>query len=122
MVFPVFLRSFQLIHLSITFFSIVYIHKGITTNKMDITIVKYNTKHLNNKQKIDFSLEVFGYTDKSNNNQYKYIRKGSITDVISDKLGKSAFLIQTKDEKKVIKEMYKYKIPLELIKIILKKK
>ena len=89
---------------------------------MDITIVKYNTKHLNNKQKIDFSREVFGYTDKSNNNQYKYIRKGTLTDVISNKLGKSAFLIQTKDEKKVIKEMYKYKIPLELLKIILKKK
>lgn len=89
---------------------------------MDITIVKYNTKHLNSKQKIDFSRKVFGYTDKSNNNQYKYSRKGTLTDVISDKLGKSAFMIQTKDEEKVIKEMHKYKIPIELIKLILKKK
>ena len=89
---------------------------------MDITIVKYNTKHLNNKQKINFSREVFGYTDKSNNNQYKYIRKGTLTDVISDKLGKSAFMIHTKDEEKVIKEMHKYKIPLELIKLMIKKK
>lgn len=88
---------------------------------MDLTLVKYNTKHLNKKQKTDFSREVFGYEDKSNKGQYTYKRKGTLTDYIYDKIGKSVFLIQTKHEKKVIKEMYKYQIPLQLIKLILKK-
>jgi len=88
---------------------------------MNLTLVKYNTKHLNKKQKINFSRETFGYKDKSNQGQYTYTRKGTLTDYIYDKIGKSVFLIKTKDEKKVIKEMYKYQIPLHLIKIILKK-
>lgn len=88
---------------------------------MDLTIVKYNTKHLDKKQKTNFSRELFGYEDKSNNCNYTYKRKGTITDYIYNRLGKSVFLIETKSEKKIIKEMYKYKIPLQLIKIILKK-
>lgn len=88
---------------------------------MDLTLVKYNTKHLTKKEKTDFSRDMFGFEDKSNNGQYIYKRKGSLTDFIHDKVGKSVFLIQTKHEKKVIKEMYKYKIPLTLIKLILKK-
>ena len=88
---------------------------------MELTLVKYNTKHLNNQKKITFSREIFGYEDKSNNGQYTYKRKGTLTDHIYDRLGKSAFLIETKHESKVIREMYKYRIPLNLIKIILKK-
>ena len=88
---------------------------------MDLTLVKYNTKHLTKKEKTDFSREIFGYDDKSNRGQYTYKRKGLLTEYIDDKIGKSAFLIQTKNEKKVIKEMYKYKIPLILIRLILKK-
>ena len=88
---------------------------------MDLTLVKYNTKHLTKKEKTNFSREIFGYHDRSNKGQYKYKRKGSLTNYIYDKVGKSAFLIETKNEKKVIREMYKYKIPLTLIKLILKK-
>jgi len=88
---------------------------------MDLTLVKYNTKHLNNKEKINFSREIFGYEDKSNNGQYTYKRKGKLSDYIYDKIGKSVFFIQTKDENKVIKELHKYKIPIHLIKLILKK-
>jgi len=87
---------------------------------MDLTLVKYNTKHLNNKEKTNFSREIFGYEDKSNKGQYTYKRKGSLTEHIHDKIGKSAFLIETKNEKKVIREMYKYRIPLTLIRLVLK--
>jgi len=88
---------------------------------MDLTLVKYNTKHLNNREKINFSRQIFGYEDKSNNGKYSYTRKGTLTEHIYDRIGKSAFLIQTKHEKKIIQEMYKYRIPLHLIKLILKK-
>lgn len=89
---------------------------------MDLTLVKYNTKHLTKEEKTDFSREIFGYQDKSNKGKYTYKREGSLTNYIFDKVGKSAFLIETKHEKKIIKEMYKYMIPLTLIKLILKKK
>ena len=88
---------------------------------MDLTLVKYNTKHLNNQKKTKFSREIFGYEDKSNKGQYMYKRKGTLTDYIYDKIGKSVFLIETQHEDRVIKEMYKYKIPIQLIKLILKK-
>jgi len=88
---------------------------------MDLTLVKYNTKHLNNKKKTKFSREIFGYEDKSNKGQYTYRRKGKLTDHIYDKIGKSAFLIETKHEDRIIKEMHKYKIPIQLIRLILKK-
>ncbi len=89
---------------------------------MDLTLVKYNTKHLTKKEKTDFSRKIFGFQDKSNRGTYFYNREGSLTNYIYDKVGKSVFLIETKHEKKIIKEMYKYKIPLTLIKLVLKKK
>ena len=88
---------------------------------MNLTLVKYNTKHLTKKEKTNFSRGIFGYDDKSNKGRYTYKRKGSLTKYIYDKVGKSAFLIETKDEKKVIGVMYKYRIPLTLIKLVLKK-
>ena len=87
---------------------------------MNLTLVKYNTKHLTKKEKTDFSREIFGYQDRSNKGAYSYNRKGSLTNYIYDKVGKSAFLIETKHEKKIIGEMYKYEIPLTLIKLVLK--
>ena len=88
---------------------------------MDLTLVKYNTKHLTKEEKTNFSREIFGFQDKSNKGKYTYKRKGTLTKYIYDKVGKSAFLIETKNEKKIIKEMYKYEIPLTLIKMILTK-
>lgn len=88
---------------------------------MNLTLIKYNTKHLTKKEKTEFSRELFGYEDKSNKGQYTYKREGSLSKYIYDKVGKSVLLIETKNEKKVINEMYKYEIPLTLIKLVLKK-
>jgi len=56
------------------------------------------------KDPLSFTRKIYGYTDSSHNGDYKYERKGILSDLSFEKIGKGVVMIKPKDKKLVLRE------------------
>ena len=76
---------------------------------MPKNIVCYSLGNIEPKKRLKFNQELYGYTDRSNHGNYKYKRKGILTDTNYKKPLDSTLLIPQKVLKNTIKHLKKYK-------------
>lgn len=82
------------------------------------TMIKYNLK--GRKNALELTRKIYGYIDNSNNGQYKYKRKGILSNIKYEKIANGVFWVNPKDEEYVIQELLKLKLKVELFKLIIK--
>ena len=83
-------------------------------------IIAYNLKKIETPLKI--TRKIYGYNEFSNNSQYKYKRKGILSETKYEKLAKACIMLEKNDAAKIIKEFKKLKLKLTILDIELKKK
>lgn len=81
-------------------------------------MIKYSLK--GRKNALELTRKIYGYTDSSNNGQYKYQRKGILSNIKYKKIANGVFWVDPKDEEKVIQELLKLKLKVELFNLIIK--
>lgn len=81
------------------------------------TMLLYNLKNKNTVQKTRIIRSLFGYTDKSYHGNYEYARKGELSKFKFEKLDKSVLIINSKDEKEIIKTLKKHKLHILAMKL-----
>ena len=84
------------------------------------TMIKYSLK--GRKNALELTRKIYGYTDSSNNGQYKYQRKGILSNIKYEKIANGVFWVDPKDEEKVIQELLKLKLKVELFNLIIKER
>ncbi|MEK7075091.1 MAG: hypothetical protein AAB968_04985 [Patescibacteria group bacterium] len=83
-------------------------------------MIKYGLK--GRKNALELTRKIYGYTDSSNNGQYKYERKGILSDIQYEKIANAVFWIDPKYEEQVIKELLKLKLKVEVFHLIIKER
>lgn len=83
-------------------------------------MIKYSLK--GRKNAIELTRKIYGYTDSSNNGQYKYQRKGILSNIKYEKIANGVFWVDPKDEEKVVQELLKLKLKVELFNLIIKER
>jgi len=83
-------------------------------------MIKYSLK--GRKNALDLTRKIYGYTDSSNNGQYKYERKGILSDIKYDKVANGVFWIDPKDEEEVVKRLLKLKLKTEIFDLTIKER
>ena len=83
-------------------------------------MIKYRLK--GRKNALELTRQIYGYIDSSNNGQYKYKRKGILSDIKYDKIANGVFWINPKDEKEVTKRLLKLKLRLEIFYLNIKER
>lgn len=83
-------------------------------------MIKYSLK--GRKNALELTRKIYGYTDSSNNGQYKYERKGILSDIEYGKVANGVFWVQPKDEEKVVKELLKLRLKVEIFDLTIKDK
>lgn len=86
---------------------------------MRAKLICYTLGNAGHQTRSRFKREFFGYIDKSNNNQYRYKRKGLLTEVPHIKPIRSAVIVKAKDEPKIIKFLKKFKAKIKAYWIII---
>ena len=84
------------------------------------SMIKYSLK--GRKNALELTRKIYGYTDNSNNGQYKYQRKGILSGIKYEKIANCVFWVEPKYEKQVIKELLKLKIKVEIFRLIIKER
>ncbi|HLC98140.1 MAG TPA: hypothetical protein VJC21_05160 [Candidatus Nanoarchaeia archaeon] len=85
------------------------------------TIISYSLG--GRKDALEITRKIYGFKDASNRGQYIYERKGILTDIQHEKLGKGVFMISTKDADKIIKQLVSLKIKrIKVMDVVIKKK
>ncbi len=84
------------------------------------TMIKYSLK--GRKNALELTRKIYGYTDSSNNGQYKYQRKGILSNIKYEKIANGVFWVDPKDEETVIQELLKLKLKVELFNLIIKER
>jgi len=75
------------------------------------------------KNALEITRKIYGYTECSNNNKYKYQREGILSNIKYEKLSRGTILINESDEEKVVRSFTKLKLKIKVLKInILKRK
>ena len=72
------------------------------------SVILYDLKNKKATEKADITRKLFGFSDKSNNGRYEYKRNGLLKDIKHEKWNKSAILIDSKDEQKVLEILKKF--------------
>lgn len=80
---------------------------------MNAKLVTYTTEKLNKSEKSILSKRLHGYTDKSNNSQYTYKRKGFLDQVKHIKVCNNTFIIGEKDFEPIKDELRKRKATIK---------
>lgn len=88
---------------------------------MKARLICYTLRNADHQARSKFKREFFGYVDKSNNNQYKYHRKGLLTDVPHSKPIRSIVIVKKEDEAKVVRFLKKFKAKIRAYWIIIDK-
>lgn len=83
-------------------------------------MIKYSLK--GRKNALELTRKIYGYIDSSNNGQYKYQRKGILSNIKYEKIANGVFWVDPKDEEKVIQELLKLKLKVELFNLIIKER
>lgn len=84
------------------------------------TIISYSLG--GRKDALEVTRKIYGYKDASNRGQYLYERKGILTNLQHDRLGKGVFMVDTKEAGKIIKQLISLKIKkIKAMDIIVKK-
>lgn len=65
------------------------------------SVILYDLKNKEPKEKTDITRKLFGFKDKSNNGNYVYKREGLLEGIKHEKWNKAAILINSEDEAKV---------------------
>lgn len=69
------------------------------------------------KNALELTRKIYGYTEFSNNSQYKYQRKGILSNIKYEKLSRGTILIKESDEDKVVKGFVKLRLKIKVLKI-----
>lgn len=88
---------------------------------MRAKLICYTLGNAGHQTRSRFKREFFGYADKSNNNQYKYQRKGLLTEVPHSKPIRSAVIVNAEDEPKILKFLKKFRAKIKVYWIIVGK-
>lgn len=83
-------------------------------------MIKYSLK--GRKNALEITRKIYGYIDSSNNGQYKYKRKGILSDIQYKKIANGVFWVDPKDEENVIKELLKLELKVERFSLIIKER
>jgi len=83
-------------------------------------MIKYSLK--GRKNALELTRKIYGYTDCSNNSQYKYERKGILSGIQYEKIANGVFWIEPKYEEQVIKGLLKLKLKVEIFHLIIKER
>ena len=83
-----------------------------------ISLLKYNLKGVSVVKKTKIHRALYGYTDHSNKNSYKYKREGVLESLKYTKIGNGVILLDTKDVSKLIPLFKKYKIKIKIMDLI----
>lgn len=81
-------------------------------------IITYSLSNVATPLKI--TRKIYGYTECSNNNKYKYKRKGILSDIKYEKLSRACIILNKKDAVKPIKEFKKLKLKIIILNVELK--
>ena len=81
-------------------------------------MIKYSLK--GRKNALELTRKIYGYTDSSNNGQYKYQRKGILSNVKYKKVANAVFWVNPKDEETVVKELLKLGLKVEIFDLKIK--
>jgi hypothetical protein len=76
------------------------------------SVILYDLKNKNSKEKTEITRKLFGFKDKSNNGNYTYERAGLLKNIKHQKWNKAAIFINSEDEAKVLKILRKFKLNL----------
>ena len=88
---------------------------------MKAKLICYTLGNVDHQTRSRFKRDFFGYTDKSNNNQYKYQRGGLLTNIPHSKPIRSAVIVNAKDEPKIINFLKTFKAEIKAYWIIVNK-
>ncbi|RLG91888.1 hypothetical protein DRO37_09680 [Candidatus Bathyarchaeota archaeon] len=88
---------------------------------MKAKLICYTLGNIDHQTRSKFKRNFFGYVDKSNNNQYKYQRKGLLTEIPHNKPIRSTVIVKAKDEAKIIKFLKKFNAETKTYWIIIDK-
>jgi len=69
------------------------------------------------KNALEITRKIYGYTECSNHNQYKYERKGILSDIPYEKLSRGTIMIDKENEEKVVNELIKLKLKTKVLEI-----
>ena len=83
-------------------------------------MIKYSLK--GRKNALEFTRKIYGYTDSSNYGQYKYQRKGILSNINYGKVANGVFWVDPKDEAEVVKRLLKLKLRLEIFDLTIKER
>ena len=83
-------------------------------------MIKYSLK--GRKNALELTRKIYGYTDSSNNGQYKYQRKGILSNIHYEKIANGVFWVDPKYEEQVIKELLKLKLKIEIFNLVIKER
>jgi hypothetical protein len=83
-------------------------------------MIKYSLK--GRKNALELTRRIYGYTDSSNNGQYKYQRKGILSDIKYSKVANGVFWVEPKDEQEVVKRLLDLKLKVEVFDLIIKER
>lgn len=88
---------------------------------MKARLICYTLGKVDHQIRSRFKREFFGYMDKSNNSQYKYQRKGLLSEIPHSKPIRSTVIVKPKDETKIIKFLKRFKAEIKTYWIIINK-
>lgn len=88
---------------------------------MKAKLICYTLGNVGHKARSRFKRELFGYVDKSNNNQYRYQRNGLLSEIPHSKPIRSTVIVKPKDEAKIIRFLKKFKAKIKVYWIIIDK-
>jgi len=88
---------------------------------MKAVLIYYSLGRVDHATRSLFKRELIGYTDRSNNGRYKYIRKGILSDIPHLKPGKGVIIVGLKDCNTVKSLLRKYKAKLKSFDISINK-
>jgi hypothetical protein len=86
---------------------------------MRAKIICYTFGKIDHQKRSKFKREFFGYEDKSNKGNYKYFRKGLISEIPNSRPIRSTIIVSLQDENKIIEFMKKYNANLKIYDIII---
>jgi len=88
---------------------------------MKAKLICYTLGNVGHQTRSRFKRELFGYVDKSNNNQYKYQRNGLLSEIAHSKPIRSTVIVKPKDEVKILRFLKRFKAEIKAYWIIIDK-
>ncbi len=81
------------------------------------SIIIYDLKNKNRREKTDITRKLFGFEDKSNNGGYTYKREGLLKNIKHQKWNVAAILIDSENEEDVAKILRKFGLKILITRL-----